>query len=227
MEQKRCPPCVLCQGDHGLGRCEQFRAQSAQQRYEILMREKRCLLCFQRGHVVAHCVREFTCAKCSKKHHTLIHEAKEISDRAFLGLGEEEDDDWEGAEETLHYGMLTMPSRARVSLRTFANLDSQPPHWRREDGQCDAGRWLHERGNGQQTTGGGSPTQGANEKGQNRGRRRSCHRIPDDAFASADRSPGDTGWGKFIPAQVMERLQDRMRQSIGACRSSSFPTYAP
>ena len=128
MEQKRRPPCVLCQGDHGLGRCEQFRAQSAQQRYEILMREKRYLLCFQRGHVVAHCVCDFTCAKCSKKHHTLIHEAKEIGDRAFLGLGEEEDDDWEGAEETLHYGMLTMPNRARVSLRTLpiwiANLRS-------------------------------------------------------------------------------------------------------
>ena len=62
VEFKRKPPCVLCQGDHGLGRCNKFREMKPQDRYDLLIREKRCLLCFQRGHVVARCSFTFTCA---------------------------------------------------------------------------------------------------------------------------------------------------------------------
>ncbi len=129
----RRPPCTLCQGDHGLGRCEQFKALTPAARKELLVKEGRCFLCFQKGHSVARCHFNFKCVKCGRKHHTLLHGADANAGTAFFTM-EEEEDDVEGATASLEYGMLTRkrdesPPTAQtlnVSLRTVPVLLVNP-----------------------------------------------------------------------------------------------------
>ncbi len=119
------PPCTLCQEDHGLGRCEKFRALSPSDRKALLVKEGRCFLCFQKGHSVARCRFSFKCVQCGRRHHTLIHGADVNSGSVYCTM-EEEEEDYEGAAISLSYGMLAQgrdesppaPTKVRVSLRT-------------------------------------------------------------------------------------------------------------
>ena len=131
--------CPLCQADHGLGRCSRFREMTPQQRKELLAKERRCYLCFQRGHTVFKCSFKFTCAKCGRKHHTLLHGAEPtVAGKTFITM-EDEEVDVEGATEVLDYGMVALPpspkpekgstsapGQQRVSLRTVPVLVENP-----------------------------------------------------------------------------------------------------
>ena len=123
--------CTLCQGDHGLGKCSKFREMTPQERKAFLIQERRCFLCFQRGHGVTRCQFKFSCMHCGKRHHTLIHGAeKTVAGQTLLTL-EEESEDWEGAVESLSFGMVTAPAPGpnfvqRVSLRTAPVLVVNP-----------------------------------------------------------------------------------------------------
>ncbi len=100
------PPCTLCGGDHGLGRCDKFKTLAPAERKELLIKENRCFLCFQRGHSVARCRFTFKCVKCGRKHHTLLHGADATAASTFFTM-EEEEDDYEGATTSLEYGLLS------------------------------------------------------------------------------------------------------------------------
>ncbi len=125
------PACSLCQEDHGLGKCPKFRSMTPQERKAVLVRERRCFLCFQKNHSVSRCTFQFACMQCGKRHHTLIHGAETVvAGRTLLTL-EEEAEDAEGAAEALSFGLVARPSQThvqaqRVSLRTAPVLVINP-----------------------------------------------------------------------------------------------------
>ena len=116
---RRRPPCPLCAEDHGLGRCSKFQAMTPTARKEVLVKERRCYLCFQAGHNVGRCRVSYLCAHCQKRHHTMLHGAEEAKEHA-LYTQEDEEGDFEGAVEQLQYGLkIVLPEDKRVSLRTI------------------------------------------------------------------------------------------------------------
>ncbi len=114
------PPCPLCTEDHGLARCSKFQELTPTARKELLVKEKRCYLCFQLGHNVGRCRVTYFCAICKKRHHTMLHGAEEQKDHALF-TQEDEEEDLEGAVELLQYGLKVSSGeqKGRVSLRTI------------------------------------------------------------------------------------------------------------
>ncbi len=133
----RRPPCPLCGEDHGLGRCSKFMAMEPTERKNVLAKERRCFLCFQKGHNVGRCHCTYTCSKCKQKHHTLLHGA-ENDKTTTLYTREEEETDFEAATETLEYGMKAAvqhpleQEKSRVSLRTIPILLVNPANGKRK-----------------------------------------------------------------------------------------------
>ncbi len=131
VQQQNPAVCPLCQDDHGLGKCPKFREMTPRERKNVLVQERRCFLCFQKGHSVTRCTFKFTCTHCGRRHHTLIHGAEKMVEGQALLTLEEEAEDWEGAVESLSFGLLTQPTSAdtavqRVSLRTAPVLVFNP-----------------------------------------------------------------------------------------------------
>ncbi len=127
----RRPPCPLCNQDHGLGRCTKFISMQPPERKALLAKEKRCYLCFQKGHNVGRCIFSYFCAHCKQRHHTLLHGADEEKTTG-LYTQEEEELDLEAATETLQYGLkVSTVEKARVSLRTLAVLLVNPANGKR------------------------------------------------------------------------------------------------
>ena len=116
--QPRRPPCPLCGEDHGLAKCAKFQALTPTERKNILMKERRCYLCFQQGHNVGRCRVSYLCALCQKRHHTMIHGAEGKEHTLFTQ--DDEEGDFEGAVELLQYGLkVSTYEDERVSLRTI------------------------------------------------------------------------------------------------------------
>ena len=127
----RRPPCPLCSQDHGLGRCQKFIDMAPAARKETLTKERRCFLCFQKGHNVGRCLNTYSCAHCKQRHHTLLHGADE-GKTTGLFTQEEEEADFEAATETLQYGLKASTiEQARVSLRTLPLLIVNPGNGKR------------------------------------------------------------------------------------------------
>ncbi len=51
-ERRVAQNCVVCAASHPLAKCEQFLAMAPKQRKEVLRKDRRCYLCFQKGHNV-------------------------------------------------------------------------------------------------------------------------------------------------------------------------------
>ncbi len=127
----RRPPCPLCGQDHGLGRCSKFMAMEPAARKAVLAKERRCFLCFQKGHNVGRCHCTYTCSHCRQKHHTLLHGA-DSEKTTTLYTREEEEEDFEAATETLDYGLrASVGEKVRVSLRTLPVLLVNPANGKR------------------------------------------------------------------------------------------------
>ena len=127
----RRPPCPLCGEDHGLGRCAKFMEMQPTERKGLLAKERRCFLCFQRGHNVGRCHCTYTCSRCKQKHHTLLHGADEGKETT-LYTREEEEADYEAATETLDYGLkAVVGGKCKVSLRTLPILLVNPTNGKR------------------------------------------------------------------------------------------------
>ncbi len=125
--------CPICSTAHSLGSCTKFKEMSPKERKELLVKDGRCFLCFQRSHPVTKCRFKYNCHTCGGKHHTMIHGADEnyLPKSAHL-LAADEDVDEEGAAELLDFGLLAgAPSgRAAVSLRTITLWVRNPDNGR-------------------------------------------------------------------------------------------------
>ncbi|XP_033228908.1 uncharacterized protein LOC117180520 [Belonocnema kinseyi] len=65
--------CLMCQENHHLFKCKQFRELSIDQRKELVLRHHCCLNCLTPGHKPYNCSSKYTCRKCHRKHNTLLH----------------------------------------------------------------------------------------------------------------------------------------------------------
>lgn len=71
--KKKMLKCYLCGEAHRLNLCGAFEKMSIGQRKEFLIKEKRCLNCFDLRHSVENCTASSRCWICQAKHHTLLH----------------------------------------------------------------------------------------------------------------------------------------------------------
>ncbi|XP_062558009.1 uncharacterized protein LOC134222881 [Armigeres subalbatus] len=65
--------CTMCDYKHELYKCEQFKKNSVNEKYNHLRKFGLCFNCMQKGHRTTDCSSSNSCRKCSKRHHTLLH----------------------------------------------------------------------------------------------------------------------------------------------------------
>ncbi len=68
----RKPKCVLCAQNHYLNQCVDFKAKSPQDRYEVVKKNRLCLICFDSRHGISDCKSKFVC-NCDSRHSSLLH----------------------------------------------------------------------------------------------------------------------------------------------------------
>ncbi len=88
---KSTPPptkCILCEGDHQLYACSQFKSLTPDRRFEFVREKKLCFSCLRTGsHSIRWCKYKRPCGidGCSYKHSRLLHGATPKPDRAESG----------------------------------------------------------------------------------------------------------------------------------------------
>ncbi|XP_037812758.1 uncharacterized protein LOC119604295 [Lucilia sericata] len=65
--------CKMCDEDHSLRTCSQFRKLSIQERVDFIFKNKFCNNCLSQSHTKKNCISKNSCLNCGKKHHTLLH----------------------------------------------------------------------------------------------------------------------------------------------------------
>ncbi|XP_065368962.1 uncharacterized protein LOC135961390 [Calliphora vicina] len=65
--------CKICEKDHNLRVCPQFRKLSIQERVDFIFKNQFCNNCLSPSHTKKHCTSKNTCLNCNKQHHTLLH----------------------------------------------------------------------------------------------------------------------------------------------------------
>jgi len=58
---------------HLIKKCRGLEAMSVSDRINEMIRQKRCILCFGKGHTVKECKKEFRCKECNGMHNTFLH----------------------------------------------------------------------------------------------------------------------------------------------------------
>ncbi|XP_071579354.1 uncharacterized protein [Temnothorax nylanderi] len=73
---KRTEPsqCPLCNGEHSLMGCPDFKAKPASERKTVAETNKLCFNCLG-NHTVAKCLSTRNCMTCNSRHHTMLHDA--------------------------------------------------------------------------------------------------------------------------------------------------------
>ena len=72
-------PCKVCNGHHGVWRCDKFKELPVQERWNTVKRLKLCLRCLGGDHRGQTCVRTRVCGinNCKDNHNRLLHVSKE------------------------------------------------------------------------------------------------------------------------------------------------------
>ena len=65
--------CSVCNQEHEVVKCEQFKQKNVNERYSHLRKHGLCFNCLRKGHRTDGCSSTNSCQKCSKRHHTLLH----------------------------------------------------------------------------------------------------------------------------------------------------------
>jgi len=65
--------CVLCNGNHGLWKCELFHSKTVPQRREFVVEKALCFCCLRESHRAKECSFKKTCQLCGKRHNTMLH----------------------------------------------------------------------------------------------------------------------------------------------------------
>ena len=76
--QKTMKCCVLCNQDHTLFGCDEFKKRSPEERLKFVLDKKLCINCLQAGHFANRCRRDTTCTVtgCGRKHTKFLHQLK-------------------------------------------------------------------------------------------------------------------------------------------------------
>ena len=75
--------CHLCDKDHNLEECEDFKKKTVAERFTFAKRKGLCFNCLRRSHTAMECRLEPKCPKdgCKRKHHTLLHSERRRTER--------------------------------------------------------------------------------------------------------------------------------------------------
>ncbi|KAJ8914346.1 hypothetical protein NQ315_011334 [Exocentrus adspersus] len=73
-------PCSLCNGDHFLYQCSNFREKSPQERFNFVKQNNLCTNCLSSQHNTKRCKSKSNCRECNLRHHTLLHLTRENKD---------------------------------------------------------------------------------------------------------------------------------------------------
>ena len=65
--------CVVCEGEHDLDDCKQFKDKGIDERKDILYEHELCYACLGKGHISMGCTSRRICALCKKSHPTSMH----------------------------------------------------------------------------------------------------------------------------------------------------------
>ncbi|XP_058817233.1 uncharacterized protein LOC131680534 [Topomyia yanbarensis] len=71
--QKNENHCPVCESNHHVEMCEDFKKLSIAARYNKAKQAALCFSCLRKGHRTANCRSSQACSTCSKKHHSLMH----------------------------------------------------------------------------------------------------------------------------------------------------------
>ena len=77
----RPPVCPLCNADHSLYRCEQFRELDVPGRLAVVRDKKLCVNCIRPRHFARKCRSPFTCRVCERRPHSMLHSNEGHVDR--------------------------------------------------------------------------------------------------------------------------------------------------
>ncbi|XP_075157748.1 uncharacterized protein LOC142231014 [Haematobia irritans] len=72
-QEKLASTCILCETNHTLRVCPKFRQLTAQQRVDVVYKNKICSNCLSSSHLKTNCKSINTCIICHKSHHSLLH----------------------------------------------------------------------------------------------------------------------------------------------------------
>ena len=148
--------CYLCQRDHLLKECADFREMSINEKRAFIREKELCFRCFGKGHIVKNCVVKVTCEKCQRNSHpTLLHDDNywNESQREITAQSSA----CRGTELGLH---AILPVRVRVGdmcVMTYALYDNGSSAsfitdslclkfkciWTRGRSQVDNHAWVH------------------------------------------------------------------------------------
>ena len=117
------PPCVMCEGNHGVWSCKKFSDMSVPKRWVIAKEKRLCFRCLASDHLGKNCTRSKICTVlgCNRSHHNLLHE----------NIKEKEDEELprEGATGRTHISRgESVPTAESLSLRTI-------PVWLKANGK--------------------------------------------------------------------------------------------
>ncbi|XP_065941558.1 uncharacterized protein [Magallana gigas] len=114
--------CQMCQGQHGIWSCEQFKKLEVSQKWNFVRQSKLCFRCLGSGHLGKTCRRSRPCGidHCTETHHRLLH----IENRAV-------NQNTDGYQRDLSASVLNQnapefrpyrnPQRSTSSVRTAEN----------------------------------------------------------------------------------------------------------
>ena len=107
--------CVVCEREHNVHTCDEFRALTVEERAELAGRAGLCFNCLARGHVSAKCPSTSRCEHehCGRRHHTLLHN----SGRVFPW--HRNDDGTETAVQHIGIASVAAERRGQVALQTL------------------------------------------------------------------------------------------------------------
>lgn len=75
--------CPLCQLDHKLFQCTQFKGMTITERKAFVIQRSLCFNCFSDSHIVSKCNHSVSCHYCQHRHHSMIHGGAITNQRAI------------------------------------------------------------------------------------------------------------------------------------------------
>ena len=84
--------CVLCQKDHRLNECSEFKLKTYEDRVKIVKDKGLCFNCLIPYHMVKQCKKRPACTHCNRKHDTLLHSPAYVSVQAKLDENQQNKD---------------------------------------------------------------------------------------------------------------------------------------
>ena len=134
-KQGKYPPCDLCDKKHELSYCPVFRKWSSKEKWDHLLKSKKCLNCLVKGHTSSKCrSKRFGCKECdSKYHNTVIHSEfvawkKTLKNKAgrktlaAVGISQESADEDSDPEEYVVERNIESPVTVATTI-ALANID--------------------------------------------------------------------------------------------------------